>query len=102
MEITSENLVWTADDESAWATFLSGKTGQRLLPKLVEKAPPLLEAGDTNEILIRNGKLLGFQTAVQALLELTHSEPPAIQQETTAYPSLTQDDAWSDGEKLNP
>jgi len=102
MEITSENLVWTADDESAWATFLSGKTGQRLLPKIVEKAPPLLEAGDTNAILVRNGKLLGFQTAVQVLLELSHSEPAAVQQEAPAYPNLLNDKLWPDGEKLNP
>jgi hypothetical protein len=101
MEITSENLVWTADDESAWATFLSGKTGQRLLPKIVEKAPPLLEAGDTNAILVRNGKLLGFQSAVQALLELTRSEQATVQQEITAYPDLLDDKSWSDGEKLN-
>jgi len=101
MNITDDLLVWTADDEGKWAFFLSSPTGQRLLPKIVESAPLLLESGDSNAVLIRNGKLLGFQAAVKAMLDLSHSAP-LPKREPDAFPSLTDDSQWNDGEKLNP
>ena len=78
--VNASELEFTSDDNENWAAFLRSKTGQRLIPKLAEAAPRLLAKGDTNEILIANGALLGFQTAVQALLDLTHvpEPPPAV------------------------
>lgn len=101
MEITQEALPWSSEDESNWNGFLQTNSGRRLLPKLVEGAPALFEAGDVNKILIRSGQLMGFQKAVSDLLALTHTQPvaPATAQ-SEAYPPLEDDAKWSDGEKL--
>lgn len=73
MPITNASeILFTPDDVANWAIFLNTPTGQRLIPKVVELAPRLLSRGDTNEILIRNGELLGFQAAVQAMLDLAN------------------------------
>ncbi len=102
MEITNESLSWTSEDTDLWRAFLGTRTGSRLLPKLVESAPPLLESGDSNGILIRNGKVLGFQESVRALLNLAVNQPDAPKAESTNFPSLDDDAAWNDGQKINP
>lgn len=93
MITNASELEFTSDDNANWAAFLRTQTGQRILPKLVENAPRLLASGDTNAILIRNGELLGFTAAVQALLEL-QSVPQAPQRGTENYPALEDDSAW--------
>lgn len=91
--INASELEFTSDDNANWADFLRTQTGQRLLPKLAESAPRLLAGGGTNEILIASGALLGFQQALQAMLEL-QSVPQAPQRGTENYPSLDDDKAW--------
>jgi hypothetical protein len=98
MEITNSVLEWTTEDVIHWKSFLTTTAGSRLIPKLVEFAPPLLEGGGVNEIMIRNGKVLGFQEAVRALLTLTSVEPDLPKTES-AYPSLTADKEWDDGQQ---
>ena len=100
MEVTNANLEWTPDDTATLASFLNTPTGRRFVPKLAESAPRLLAAGDTNAILIRNGQLLGFQAAVQALLDLSVVVPqvtPAT--DYGEYPPLDDDNAWGDLKK---
>ena len=57
------------------------------------------ERGETNEILIRTGKVAGLQLAVQSLLALAHPNLP-IDTKTPEYPALENDAAWNDGQKL--
>lgn len=97
MEVTNASLDWTPEDALNWEKFLHTQTGSRLIPKWVEQnAPPLLEKGDVNEILVRSGKLLGFQAAVKGLLEL--SVPPQAEEpkKPENYPSLLDDSQWPD------
>lgn len=98
-EITNEGLPWGTDDEVLWNAFLKTNTGARLLPKLAERVPALLDGGDTvNKILIRSGEVRGFQLAISAMLELTHSPPMPVKSETTNYPALDDDNKWEDGQ----
>jgi hypothetical protein len=60
---------------------------------MMERVPGLLAEGHVNRILIRSGELRGFQQAVQALLDLTHS-PQALPQPVTEYPDLLDDKQW--------
>jgi len=98
--IVDDALPWTSDDIANWAAFLNTKTGQRLIPKLVESCPALLGCGDTNNILIRSGEVRGFAETARVLLSLTH-EPEGLKKDPTAYPSPEDDSAWDDKEKLN-
>lgn len=99
--ITDDALPWYTEDEVKWNAFLQSDTGKRLLPRVMEAAPVLLGQGDTNAILIRTGEFRGFAEAIKILLSLTHSQPlpPPPPQ---SLPSLTDDSAWDDGEKLTP
>lgn len=102
MEITTDALPWDSDDTAHWKAFLATKSGQRLIPKVVESVPELLGSGDINSILIRTGEVRGFQDSVRTLLLL--AAPPKVQQDNSpeAYPSLTDDSKWEDGKKLTP
>lgn len=97
-EITNEGLPWSTDDEAIWNAFLKTNTGSRLLPKLAERVPALLGAGDTNSLLVRSGEVRGFQIAISAMLELTHSPPLPVKSEASNYPDLTDDKNWNDGQ----
>ena len=101
MEILAGSLEWTPYDSEKLAAFLDTETGKRLLPKLVEVAPPLLDGGDTNKIMIRAGEVRGFQVVVRELIALAHPPPPQ-QDQQPEYPSLTDDRNWPDGKKLEP
>lgn len=68
--INASELIFTPDDALNWSLFLNTPTGQRLIPKAAEMAPRLLSKGDTNELLINHGAVLGFSSAVQAMLDL--------------------------------
>jgi len=101
MEITNQSLDWDSEDLVLWRQFLQSRAGTRLIPKVADSAPQLMHKGDTNEILIANGKLLGFQMAIAAFLALAF--PPPVEKETSsAYPALDDDDAWNDGQSVNP
>lgn len=101
MEITSEELEWTSENQAIWRDFLKTVTGKRLLPKLLEAVPPLLASGDANAILIRNGEVRGFQLASRTLLELAFPPRPAENAPET-YPDLFDDGKWNDGQKIEP
>ena len=101
MEILAGSLEWTPYDSEKLAAFLDTQTGKRLLPKLVEVAPPLLDGGDTNKIMIRAGEVRGFQVVVRELISLAHPPPPAPKSETE-YPPLEADEHWKDGQQLEP
>lgn len=96
--IVNASLEFTTDDIANWRSFLDTQTGQRLLPKLAEAAPILLDGENINQTLVRNGELRGFQLALKTLLELTEipSLPPAP---IEAYPALENDSAWNDNKK---
>lgn len=91
---------WSSEDTDILRTFLNTQTGSRLIPKLGESAPLLLERGDANAILIRNGKLLGFQAALREIFNLAYPPPPAQVDAPSTYPPLTADDQWNDGQKI--
>lgn len=79
--INASEILFTPDDIAIWALFLNSPTGKRLIPKIVELAPRLLSKGDTNEIMINHGTVLGFSAAVQGLLDLAvakQAETPLV------------------------
>lgn len=99
-EITNADLPWSSDDEAVWNSFLKTPTGARLLPKLAERVPSLLGNGDANSIMIRSGEVRGFQIAISAMLELTHSPPLPVKSEGSNYPALDDDKQWQDGQEI--
>src|SRR6266581_7029832 len=101
-EILAGPLDWASNDEENLARFLDTDTGKRLLPKLMEDAPLLLDKGHVNAILIRSGEVRGFQTVVRSILFLAHPSKTPEPTKATEYPSLTDDKAWNDGQALLP
>jgi hypothetical protein len=102
MEITSDSLPWDSDDIAVWQTFLNSRTGQRLIPKILESTPELLGSADTNAILIRSGEVRGFQEFARTMLSLSTYPKQVISEPATNYPSLTDDRSWNDGNKIQP
>jgi hypothetical protein len=100
MEIVADASQWTQIDEEAFFKFLQTETGKRLLPRLAEMAPLLLEEGDTNKVLIRAGKLKGYQEALMNLLGLSHHIEEQRTDNQSAYPPLEDDSKWDDGNKI--
>lgn len=99
MEITNDALDWTSEDIDLWSQFLRTQTGSRLIPKMLEACPQLLENGDTNAILIRSGIVQGMGNAARAILSLA-LHPQKEQKSVSDYPALEDDAAWPDGRKL--
>ena len=101
MEIVANRLDWLSTDEEALAAFLETPTGQRFIPKLLEEAPGLLQKGEINEILIRSGKVLGYQEVAQTILALAHPAPKTgLEPAANSYPPPESDAGW-EGPKLN-
>ncbi len=98
----SGQVAWDdAEDKDLLRQFLESRTGQRLISRLADEAPPLLGSGDTNAIMIRSGEARGFALVVQKMVELAY--PPTLPKApSTPYPSLEDDTQWQDGETLNP
>lgn len=94
MEIVNDGLEWNSDNVLALKTFLQTQAGMRLIPKLAELSPTLFAGGDTNQILIRNGELLGYQAALRNLISLANP-PPEPAKQTDPYPPLNDDKAWA-------
>jgi len=101
MEITTDALPWDSEDTDLFRAFLQTRTGQRLIPKLAEQTPPLLAGGDTNSICVRSGEVRGFGEVIKTLLSLA-VHPPYIPKPSSEYPSLDDDEAHHDGQKINP
>lgn len=99
MELTLDPLEWDSEDRQALRNFLNTRAGSRLLPKVAEELPQLMENGETNAILVRTGVVKGAQEAIKAILLLARPEPETPK-ETPAYPSLTDDANWNDGSKI--
>ena len=99
MEITTETSEWNSENIDVWRGFLATETGKRLLPKLIEFAPTLLNKGEINEILIRSGEVIGFSNAAKSLLLLAIHQP-APEKSADNHPALEDDAAWNDGQKL--
>lgn len=102
MEVTNVALEWDSEDTALWAAFLKTRTGQRLIPKIVEETPELLRGGETNEICVRAGEVRGFQSVIRAMLVLATPQRELTLQTTDNYPPLTDDTKWDDGAKLEP
>lgn len=90
---------WDSEDIVIFREFLKTRTGLRLIPRLLEAVPPLLTGGDTTAVFIRSGEVRGCQMMAQELFLMAN--PPADKKEddSTHYPSLTDDSAW-EGDKL--
>jgi hypothetical protein len=103
MEIVAGLLEWTSVDEENFAKFLDSDTGRRLIPKLLEGVPLLLDRGHVNQLLIRSGEVRGWQAVAQEILRLAHPPIPVTQEDVRReYVSLEDDKAWNDGQKLTP
>ncbi len=100
MEILANDKDWLPTDAENLAKFLESETGKRLIPKLVEHCPTLLDQGETNAILIRNGEVRAWTGMIESLLTLAHPIGTINTQTITEYPPLTDDKAWNDGQKL--
>lgn len=103
MEVTNDPVEWDLqEDFEILRQFLKSRTGQRLIPRMLEELPPLLASGDVNEILIRNGEVRGWQGAVKALLGLATSALPETPETPRGEYAAPEDDSkWSDGQKLS-
>ena len=102
MEVTSGPVEWDmAEDREMLRQFLQTRTGQRLIPKVLESCPTLLPGGDPNAIMIRSGEVRGVQITISALLSLSVPEPKVQDAPNSAYPPLDDDTAWADGKTVN-
>jgi hypothetical protein len=95
---------WTSSDATALKNFLATQTGRRLLAQLASEKPVLLGAGETNSILIRCGEARQHDDLLGKLINLAGGalEEPTTDPTAQAYPPLTDDEAWADGQKINP
>lgn len=100
MEILAGPLDWTATDEENLSKFLDTESGKRFIPRLLENAPTLFDKGDINAILIRSGEVRGYQIFVREILALAHSNKSDAPAKVGDYPSLIDDKAWNDGQKI--
>lgn len=102
--MTEQTLEWTSSDATALKTFLATQTGRRLLAQIASSKPVLLGAGDTNSILIRTGEARHHDELVGSIISLAGGalEEPTTDPTAQAYPPLTDDTAWADGQKINP
>jgi hypothetical protein len=102
MEILANPSDWTPNDEEQLARFLETPTGKRLVPKLSEGLPSLLEGGEINAILIRSGQVLAWNKMIESLFLLAHPAPSVNRTVSEEYPALENDKAWNDGQQLEP
>jgi hypothetical protein len=100
MEILARSDDWTPNDSDNLAKFLETDTGKRLIPNLVQHCPALLDKGETNAILIRNGEVRAWNGMIESLFVLAHPPAPTAAPNATEYPALEDDKAWNDGQKL--
>lgn len=99
MEYLARPDEWIAPDSENLAKFLDTDTGKRLLSELSKGCPELLVSGDTNAIMIRTGEVRAFSRMIEQLLLLAHPPAPSPSHDD-AYPALTDDSKWADGQKL--
>ncbi len=97
MLITQSSLVldWSSEDAKRLRDFLESETGKKVLAHTGDACPALMDGGDVNKTLVRNGEVKGFQLALSTLTNLT-TEKPADLETPSNYPSLDDDRAWKD------
>jgi hypothetical protein len=93
------NLDWDSDDTRALREFFKTRTGSKVIGRVSEFMPPLLDGGDVNKTLVRNGEVRGWSDAIRTLVGLSIATPTPDSPVPTNYPSLTDDSAWTDGQK---
>ena len=93
-------IEWDSEDRISLHKFLTEtRAGQRIFPALAFHVPDLLGDGKKNALLIRMGEVRGAQAIIGVLSSLAVGEPKP-QTEEESYPSLTDDAAWNDGQKV--
>ncbi len=103
MEIDyTPDVEWTTEDTLIFRQFLRTQTGSKLLGKLAQCSPPIIEEGETNAILIRTGKVSGVKEAVTALYAMAFPVSVPQQDTRSEYADPTDDSKWEDGQKLIP
>ena len=85
--------VWDSNDAKLLRDTLTGDNFQKALRLILEERPELLDGGDVNRTLVRNGEVKGFDAALTAIFKLTFEQPKA-QIASQTYPDLDDDRAW--------
>lgn len=87
---------WSSDNVFLWRQFLTTtETGQRLLTRLVDGMPPLLDGADVNKTLVRNGEVRGFGEAIRELTIMAYP-PPEPAAKADPYPDPEDDSRWTE------
>jgi len=88
---------WDSDNTFQWRQFLTTtETGQRLLPRLVDGMPVLLDGADVNKTLVRNGEVRGWSDVVRELNLMAFPPPEPPTAPPDPYPDLDDPEKWDD------
>jgi hypothetical protein len=90
---------WDSTHAEALKKFLESEAGIRALAHVVNMRPALLDGGDVNKTLVRNGEVKGFDLCLTELFSLTQEQPKAEAAPGVAYPPLDDDSQWDDRTK---
>lgn len=90
---TTSIPVWDSNDASILREFLTSDTFKKALRLVLEDRPELLDGGDVNRTLVRNGEAKGFDAAITAIFRLTFEQPKA-QTPSQNYPDVDDESAW--------
>lgn len=87
---------WNSTHAEALKKFLESEAGIRALSYVVSMRPTLLDGGDVNKTLVRNGEVKGFDLCLTELFSLTQEQPKADAPPGVTYPPLDDDSQWDD------
>ncbi len=90
---TSKKAEWSSEDAKVLREFLNSSVGLRAVQHMMAECPALLDGGDVNKTLVRNGEVKGFTRASEAFFNLTFEQPVEVK-ESQQYPPLDDDKAW--------
>jgi len=96
MQIVQTNKLpeWSSDDANTLRDFMTSTVGSRALAHVLSEKPALLDGGDVNKTLVRNGEVKGFELATESLFKLTYEQPTAERPADSQYPDLDNEKAW--------
>lgn len=94
--VVSGNDDWSGVDAENLARFLDSDTGRRMLIRMADQIPPLLDSGHVNRILIRSGEVRGQTSLIQFFQILAHPAAPPVAP-ADSYPDLDRDELWEEG-----
>lgn len=87
---------WSSDNVFQFRQFLTTtETGQRLLSRLMDGMPTLLDGADVNRTLVRNGEVRGWIDVVRELTAMAYP-PPEPTVKSDPYPDLDDPEKWDD------